>query len=183
MVDLDGRQTLALLELRGVAKHFGAIEALKGIDLAIEPGEVVGLMGDNGAGKSTLVKIVTGRRGRILGAGIAGLVRHAGPGAAAVVDAFPDVVYASGNVQSTGQVHAALNNGAGQVWIYKNEPIQLPAGQTFSILQIPSTDVAAVNTGLRRRILHIKTVSVQQSLCFAPSLRQTKNKHFNQIIT
>jgi hypothetical protein len=39
----------------------------------------------------------------------------------------------------------ALNNGAGQVWIYKNEPIQLPAGQTFSILQIPSTDVAPVN--------------------------------------
>jgi simple sugar transport system ATP-binding protein len=51
---------LALLELRGVAKHFGAIEALKGIDLAIEPGEVLGLMGDNGAGKSTLVKIIAG---------------------------------------------------------------------------------------------------------------------------
>lgn len=51
---------MALLELRGVAKHFGAIEALKGVDLAIEPGEVVGLMGDNGAGKSTLVKIIAG---------------------------------------------------------------------------------------------------------------------------
>jgi len=53
-------QPLALLELKGVAKHFGAIEALKGIDLAIEPGEVLGLMGDNGAGKSTLVKIIAG---------------------------------------------------------------------------------------------------------------------------
>jgi simple sugar transport system ATP-binding protein len=51
---------MALLELRGVAKHFGAIEALKGVDLALEPGEVVGLMGDNGAGKSTLVKIIAG---------------------------------------------------------------------------------------------------------------------------
>ena len=51
---------MALLELRGVAKHFGAIEALKGVDLAIEPGEVLGLMGDNGAGKSTLVKIIAG---------------------------------------------------------------------------------------------------------------------------
>jgi len=51
---------LALLELRGVAKHFGAIEALRGIDLSIEPGEVLGLMGDNGAGKSTLVKIIAG---------------------------------------------------------------------------------------------------------------------------
>ncbi len=51
---------MALLELQGIAKHFGAIEALKGVDLSIAAGEVVGLMGDNGAGKSTLVKIVAG---------------------------------------------------------------------------------------------------------------------------
>ncbi|MGI9336354.1 MAG: ATP-binding cassette domain-containing protein [Gammaproteobacteria bacterium] len=51
---------MALLELRGIAKHFGAIEALKGVDLTLEPGEVLGLMGDNGAGKSTMVKIVAG---------------------------------------------------------------------------------------------------------------------------
>jgi simple sugar transport system ATP-binding protein len=51
---------MALLELRGIAKHFGAIEALKGVDLDLEPGEVLGLMGDNGAGKSTLVKLIAG---------------------------------------------------------------------------------------------------------------------------
>jgi simple sugar transport system ATP-binding protein len=51
---------MALLELRNIAKHFGAIEALKGVDLDLEPGEVLGLMGDNGAGKSTLVKIIAG---------------------------------------------------------------------------------------------------------------------------
>jgi simple sugar transport system ATP-binding protein len=51
---------MALLELHGIAKHFGAIEALKGVDLSIEAGEVIGLMGDNGAGKSTLVRIIAG---------------------------------------------------------------------------------------------------------------------------
>ena len=52
--------TVSLLRLRDIAKNFGAIEALKGIDLDVAPGEVVGLMGDNGAGKSTLVKIIAG---------------------------------------------------------------------------------------------------------------------------
>jgi len=51
---------MALLELHGIAKHFGAIEALKGVDLSVEAGEVIGLMGDNGAGKSTLVRIIAG---------------------------------------------------------------------------------------------------------------------------
>ena len=49
-----------VLELRGIAKRFGAIEALSGVDLALAPGEALGLMGDNGAGKSTLVRIVAG---------------------------------------------------------------------------------------------------------------------------
>src|SRR5689334_14763402 len=51
---------MALLELKNVSKHFGAIHALNEVSLSLEPGQVVGLMGDNGAGKSTLVKIIAG---------------------------------------------------------------------------------------------------------------------------
>lgn len=50
----------ALLVMDGVCKNFGAIRALADIDLRIERGEVVALLGDNGAGKSTLVKILAG---------------------------------------------------------------------------------------------------------------------------
>jgi simple sugar transport system ATP-binding protein len=52
--------TAPVLELRAIAKAFGAIQALTGVDLALGRGEVLGLMGDNGAGKSTLVKIIAG---------------------------------------------------------------------------------------------------------------------------
>ena len=51
---------MAVLELANVSKHFGAIQAVNDVSFAIEPGEVVGLMGDNGAGKSTLVKMIAG---------------------------------------------------------------------------------------------------------------------------
>lgn len=49
-----------ILELRGINKRFGAVQALSEVDFEVYPAEVVGLVGDNGAGKSTLVKIISG---------------------------------------------------------------------------------------------------------------------------
>ncbi len=51
---------MALLELIDISKSFGAIQAVTDVSLTLEPGHIVGLMGDNGAGKSTLVKIIAG---------------------------------------------------------------------------------------------------------------------------
>jgi D-xylose transport system ATP-binding protein len=50
----------AALELRGVSKSFGSVEALRGVDFEVRDGEVMALVGDNGAGKSTLIKCVAG---------------------------------------------------------------------------------------------------------------------------
>ena len=52
--------TQPILELRGVSKSFGAVQALYQVDFRVHPGEVMALVGDNGAGKSTLIKCVAG---------------------------------------------------------------------------------------------------------------------------
>jgi simple sugar transport system ATP-binding protein len=49
-----------LVEMRGIYKSFGAVHALVDVNLNINPGEILGLVGDNSAGKSTLMKILTG---------------------------------------------------------------------------------------------------------------------------
>ncbi len=49
-----------IIELKNITKSFGSVYALGGVSLHVDPGEVVGLIGDNGAGKSTLIKILAG---------------------------------------------------------------------------------------------------------------------------
>ncbi len=49
-----------LVEMRNIEKFYGRIHALRGVNLTIKKGEIVGLLGDNGAGKSTLIKVLSG---------------------------------------------------------------------------------------------------------------------------
>jgi ABC-2 type transport system ATP-binding protein len=54
------RNVAAALAVRALAKRYGSVEALRGVDLEVAEGELVGLLGPNGAGKSTLTKIACG---------------------------------------------------------------------------------------------------------------------------
>jgi ABC-2 type transport system ATP-binding protein len=57
-----GSATAPVLELRGVTKRYGDVEALRGVDLAVRRGEVVAILGPNGAGKTTVISILLGLR-------------------------------------------------------------------------------------------------------------------------
>jgi D-xylose transport system ATP-binding protein len=56
----NGDRGTPLLKLTGVGKNFGAVQALRDVELEIYPGEVLALVGDNGAGKSTMIKTISG---------------------------------------------------------------------------------------------------------------------------
>jgi branched-chain amino acid transport system ATP-binding protein len=58
--DERGRMTQALLEVDGLRVHYGGIEAVKGIHLRVDEGELVTLIGGNGAGKTTTLKTISG---------------------------------------------------------------------------------------------------------------------------
>jgi branched-chain amino acid transport system ATP-binding protein len=72
-----------VLDLQGIAKHFGGVRAVDGVDLKVARGEILGLIGPNGSGKSTIVNLICGlfplTAGRIVfdGADISDLPPHA----------------------------------------------------------------------------------------------------------
>ncbi len=54
------KEATPVVEMRNIKKNFAAVQALKGVDLILHHGEVLGLVGDNAAGKSTLMKVLSG---------------------------------------------------------------------------------------------------------------------------
>ena len=48
---------MSILECRGLSKNYGSVQALRNIDLSLESGRIVGLVGPNGSGKTTLIKL------------------------------------------------------------------------------------------------------------------------------
>src|SRR6476659_5510602 len=109
----------ASLAVRGLSKRYGSVEALKGVDLTVEEGELVGLLCPNGAGKSTLVKIAVGlvrpSRGEatVVGAPAGSRVARASLGYLAELFRFPGW-YTADEVLELHQRLAGSSGGAAE---------------------------------------------------------------------
>ena len=51
---------MSLLEVSGLRKNFGGLEAIRGFDVTVDAGKIVGLIGPNGSGKTTIFNLITG---------------------------------------------------------------------------------------------------------------------------
>ena len=81
-----------LVEARGLTMRYGAVSALDGLDLALPPGKIVGLLGENGCGKTTLLKILAGVLSGYSGTAL--IDGHApGPETKAIVSFLPDASF------------------------------------------------------------------------------------------
>ncbi|MEJ0046127.1 MAG: ABC transporter ATP-binding protein [Rhodospirillales bacterium] len=147
--------SLATIELAGVAKRFGAQVAVQGIDLSLQEGGCVGLVGHNGAGKSTLIKLMLG-----LLRPSAGTVRVLGedPTGGASVRARREIGYLPDNVA----FHPSMT-GAETIGFYARLKREAPA-RGRALLQQVGLDEAA------RRRVGTYSKGMRQRLGFAQAL-------------
>ena len=83
---------MAILECMGLTKNYGSKCALRNVNLSVEPGRIVGLLGPNGSGKTTLIKICTGLLTPTSGSAVICGAKP-GPEAKAVISYLPEITY------------------------------------------------------------------------------------------
>jgi ABC-2 type transport system ATP-binding protein len=136
------------LQATQVRKSYGPVEALKGLDLEVGEGELVGLLGPNGAGKSTLVKIAcglvrpSGGSARVVGAPAGSPEAHAALGYLAELFRFPDWLSAD-ELLALHQRLAGSEGGAGE-----RERLLAAVG----LAEAAGRRVAAMSKGMQQRL-------------------------------
>ncbi|RKQ93638.1 ABC-2 type transport system ATP-binding protein [Solirubrobacter pauli] len=148
------------LSVSDLRKRYGANEALKGVDLTVGEGELVGLLGPNGAGKSSLVKIACGLvrptsgTARIMGAPAGSLAANAALGYLAELFRFPDWLSADELLQ----MHQKLTGSAGGA-AERRELLELVA-----LGDVPDRRVGHMSKGMQQRL------GIAQAMLGSPKL-------------
>ena len=159
----DGAEPL--LELRGIDKHFGPVQALYGVNLGLYAGCVTGLCGDNGAGKSVLTRTIAGvhqpDHGQIFFEGRPVHIRSARDAAALGIETvYQDLALADNLdiVQNMFLGRETLRRG-----LLDEDSMELKAGETLSTLRVTTVrsirqPVASLSGGQRQAVAVAKAV-------------------------
>ena len=163
----DGPARSPLLELRGITKRFGAVQALTDVNLKVYPGEVMALVGDNGAGKSTLVKTIAGinlpDRGEILFEGHP--VHFTGPrdpAALGISTVYQDLALAD-NLDVVANLYMGREEVSTPVPSLSEEQMEKRAREVLkdlnvTTLQSPRLVVASLSGGQRQSVAVARSV-------------------------
>ena len=148
------------LSVTGIRKSYGQVQALRGVDLEVGPGELIGLLGPNGAGKSTLVKIVcglvrpTGGTATVCGHAAGAPEAQAALGYLAELFRFPDWCTA-GELLTLHQELTGSDGGARE----RSELLEL-----VELADVPDRQVGAMSKGMQQRL------GIAQALIGSPRL-------------
>ena len=163
----DGPARSPLLELRGITKRFGAVQALTDVNLKVYPAEVMALVGDNGAGKSTLVKTIAGinlpDRGEILFEGHP--VHFTGPrdpAALGISTVYQDLALAD-NLDVVANLYMGREEVSTPVPSLSEEQMEKRAREVLkdlnvTTLQSPRLVVASLSGGQRQSVAVARSV-------------------------
>jgi len=157
-----------ILELAGVSRHFGGLKAVANVELAVQPGEVIGLIGPNGAGKTTLVNVITG-----VHPATSGTVRFAGedvtrqkPWQAArrglartfqIVQPFPEMTVLE-NVTAAALFAAGAGYGAAA------EAVALEQLRFVGLAEMAGKPASALTLAMRKRLELAKGLAMRPKL-------------------
>ena len=163
---------LPLLELRGVSKSFGAVQALTDVDLTVPAGLVTALVGDNGAGKSTLIKCIGGihpfDRGQIFFDGKEVSIHSPKDSAHLGIEIVYQDLALCDNLDSVQNMFLGreLRN---RLRLLDETPMEIQAGRTLRDLNVTTlkslrTPVASLSGGQRQSVAVAKAVMWKSKL-------------------
>ncbi len=162
--------TTPLVEMTGIVKRFGGVTALHGVDFAISPGEVVGLIGENGAGKSTLMNVLGGLlqpdAGTIRIDGKAAVIRSVAEATAFGIAFVHQELSVFANLDIAGNVFLGREPRRAGVWLdrARMQKDTAPILRRLGLHLDPATPLAHLSLAQRQLVEIAKALSLQARL-------------------